>query len=358
MLKKVLVLSNMYPSHLSKTFGIFVKNQVELLRKKGLDVDVIAIRDPRKQKGTLLKKYGKFFLQNLWNLIVRGRKYDAVHVHYIFPTGLVGLLYKKWFGKKLIVTSHGGDIDQMSKKSPFVQKQTKKILEAADHVIAVGEGLKKDIKENFSIPDEKISVINMGVNREIFYEQDNEKLREKLGIAPEEKVILFVGNLIRAKGLDDLLAACEKMSMEEENISLHLIGEAKDKIYIQELKNRVDKLKNAVIHDAVGQLEIAEWMNAADLFILPSHMEGFGLVALEAMACGLPVVGTDVGGLKFLLDGNAGMKVEPHNPEELAEKALEVLRNPQIQKELKENGLKKANQYDQHRLVDRVISLY
>lgn len=356
--EKILVLSNMYPSKRSKTFGIFVKNQVEQLRDNGLHVDVIAIDDPRKQKMNLLKKYGKFFIHSIWNMVVRGRKYKAVHIHYIFPTGVTGLLYKKILGKKLIVTSHGGDIDQMSKKSPLAQKYTKKILEKSDHIIAVGEELKKEIHNHFSIPEEKISVINMGVNREVFHQGDKAAIRNKLKIPQDDLILLFVGNLIRAKGLDDLVAAYRQMIKQEPNLSLHLIGEPKDQTFFVELKQLADGVESITIHDAMDQRNVADWMAAADLFILPSHIEGFGLVALEAMACGLPVVGSDVGGLSYLLANETGIKAEAHNPEDIATKALEVLRNKDMQTSLIANGLKKADEFDQRKLISSVISLY
>ncbi|WP_106496181.1 polysaccharide pyruvyl transferase family protein [Lentibacillus sp. Marseille-P4043] len=355
---KILVLSNMYPSKHSKTFGIFVKNQVELLQDNGLHVDVIAIDDPRKGKIYLLKKYAMFFIKSLWNMIIRGRKYKAVHAHYIFPTGVVGMLYKKLLGKTLVVTSHGGDIDQMSKKSPFVQKMTKKVLENSDHVIAVGERLKEEIHRNFDITNEKISVINMGVNRHVFRQQDKTSLRERQELATDERVLLFVGNLIRAKGLDDLVDAFEFMQKQEPNLSLHLIGEPKDQAYFNELEEKIKDNAAIIVHDAMSQKKVAEWMAVADLFVLPSHIEGFGLVALEAMACRLPVVGSDVGGLHYLLANGAGVKVNAHDPDDLAMKSLELLRDEDLQKSIIEKGLEKADLYDQDRLISSVIDLY
>lgn len=356
--KRVLVLSNMYPSERSQTFGIFVKNQAVLLREHGFDVDVIAINDPRNQKFFLLKKYSIFLVHNIWNLITRGWKYDAIHVHYIFPTGIIGLLYKKLWKKQLIVTSHGGDIDQMSKKSPFIQKLTRKILTESDQIIAVGEGLREDIETNFAIPEDKISVINMGVDRTVFRPQDKQSMRRVLGFSKDEKVLLFVGNLIHAKGLDDLLDAYELMIEKEADITLHIVGARNDIAYFNTLKERAESYPGVVIHDVKAQRDIAHWMAAADLFILPSHIEGFGLVALEAMACGLPVVGTDVGGLSYLLANDNGVKVQVRNPEDIATKVLGVLRDEELRTNLITNGLKQADAYDQEKLIRSVIELY
>ncbi|WP_217586461.1 glycosyltransferase [Lentibacillus saliphilus] len=356
--KNVLILSNMYPSKHSKTYGVFVKNQADALSKRGLDIDVIAITDPRKGKFRLLRKYGWFFLKNAWHLIVHGRKYDVVHVHYIFPTGLIGILYKKLLKKKLIVTSHGGDIDQMIKKAGLARRITANILEKSDHIIAVGERLKEDMVKEFQIADGKVSVINMGVNRDIFHVGDQYEARKSLRLSTQNQILLFVGNLIRAKGLDDLIQAYQTITDTEKNIELHLIGEPKDPNYYQTIIKRLPELQSAHIHNSMPQKEIVKWMNAADVFVLPSHMEGFGLVALEAMACGLPVVGTDVGGLHYLLKDETGLLVQPHNPDELAENIKTLLVDEQLRSRIIKKGHTKAEAYDQVVQTDKVMKLY
>src|SRR5699024_5579626 len=144
-MQRILIVSNMYPGKRSQTYGNFVRNQVEQLREKGLIVDVAAITDPRKGKFHTIKKYSLWFLKIFFILIFKGRKYDLVHAHYIFPSGWLALLFKRLFNTKVFVTSHGGDIDQMPKKGQYIYRQTKNILRKADHVIAVGEQLKKDM---------------------------------------------------------------------------------------------------------------------------------------------------------------------------------------------------------------------
>ncbi|MEQ6390984.1 polysaccharide pyruvyl transferase family protein [Bacillaceae bacterium S4-13-58] len=373
---QVLVLSNMYPSTHSKTFGIFVKNQVEQLRNQGLKVDTIAITDPRKGKSILLKKYLGFFLRGLARLIARGWRYQVVHAHYIFPTGLIGLAYKFLLRKKLIVTSHGGDIDQMVKKSGWARKLSEMILQKADHIIAVGDRLKQDIVDNFDVPANKVSVINMGVNRDVFKQIEKSEARSKLGLSADGRILLFVGNLIFAKGLSDLGQAMLSLKETDPDVTLHLIGEAKDRNYIEKFKaefmgegsaNEINDPNspngnrnggNIVIHDAMDQSEVAVWLSAADLFILPSHIEGFGLVALEAMSCGTPVVGTDVGGLTYLLDGEAGLKVEPKNPTSLAKGIRSLLHDPERQEILRTNGFKKAEENDQNQLIQEILKIY
>jgi glycosyltransferase involved in cell wall biosynthesis len=360
MKKRVLVLSNMYPSERSLTFGIFVKNQVEALKERGIDVDVIAVTNPKMGKKNALKKYSLWALQIAWNFLTRGRHYDVVHAHYVFPTGLFALLYKKCFGTRMIVTAHGGDIDKMAKKHERIRRWTMNILQEADHVIAVGHQLYDEIGRDFGVNEAKRSLINMGVNRSVFHSMDRQQAKERCGIKKEEKAILYVGNLIREKGLLELLDAYTKVKQSIPETSLYFIGAVKDERFYEQLLQHIQEkqLTNVHLLPAKPQQEIATWMNAADVFVLPSHIEGFGLVALEAMACGTPVVGTNVGGLKYLLANGAGMLVEAKNSEALAETLIRVLTNEQLANELRKNGEKRAEENDAQHMLDKVLQVY
>lgn len=361
MAQKVLVLSNMYPGKKSNTFGIFVKNQVQALKERGLAVDVIAVNDPSMGKAAVLTKYLLWVCRTLFNLLFKGKQYDVVHVHYVFPTGMLGLFYKKLYRTRLIVTAHGGDIDKMSKKGARISQWTKQILQEADHVIAVGDRLSQDIQEQFDVPAEKISVINMGVNREVFRPLPKQEARKRCGVSQEEKLILFAGNLIRQKGLIELIQAFQIIHERHPQACLTLIGSVKDPAFLQEAKNELARLKveeSTSILPAMPQTEVAAWMAAADVFVLPSHIEGFGLVALEAMSCHTPVVGSDVGGLSYLLKDGHGVLVPPKDPVLLAEGIEKVLSDPEFAARLTERGEQRAEANDQILMVKRVIELY
>jgi glycosyltransferase involved in cell wall biosynthesis len=358
--KKILVLSNMYPTEKAKSFGIFVKNQVEALRGRGLQVDVIAVTNPRTDKVNVLTKYIFWFLRALIHCMTKGRSYDIVHAHYVFPTGMLGLLYKKWWKKKLIVTAHGGDIDRMANKSGRIRQWTTTILQEADHVIAVGHKLAEQIHHDFGVPKENISVINMGVNRRIFQPLDKGEARKRCGINEQEIPILFVGNIIRQKGLIELVEAFFKLKKEYPSVSLYMIGAKKDDAFYHELIDRIKEagINDVHIYDAMKQQEVAVWMAAAEMFVLPSHLEGFGLVALEAMSCHTPVVGSRVGGLAYLLGDGAGVLVEPGNPDSLFEGMKKVLHDFALRKQLIQKGEARAQENDQERIIDQILKLY
>ncbi|MGY3715239.1 glycosyltransferase [Sutcliffiella cohnii] len=357
-IKKVLVLSNMFPSKQSKTYGIFVENQVKALVERGLEVDVIAVTNPNSSKSNVILKYIGWFLKTFFNLIIKGKKYDIIHAHYVFPTGLLGLLYKKILGKKLIVTAHGGDIDKMAKKNEKIRKWTNQILTESDHVIAVGHELQKTIHNEFNVPLDKLSIINMGVNRNMFTPTPKMEAKIRCNIPTDSKPILFVGNIIEQKGLLELMEAFKKIKKVIPEASLYFIGSQKDKNFVEKLEKLSSTVNDVVIMEAKPQEEVALWMSAAEVFVLPSHIEGFGLVALEAMSCHTPVVGTDVGGLSYLLKDNAGILVEARNSLSLYEGILSILQSTKLQINLTQNGEQLANLYDQKNIIDQLLSVY
>jgi glycosyltransferase involved in cell wall biosynthesis len=339
----------MYPSDKSPTFGIFVKNQVELLRQKGLEVEILAIDNPGLGKRDLVKKYFFWFLKGFLFLF-KGYKYDVCHVHYVFPSGLIGLFFK-WIWKcKLIVTAHGGDIDKMAKKNRTISRWTFRILKEADHVIAVGERLYQEISSVYQVDKKKLSLLSMGVNREIF--KPNGKKRSK--------IILFVGNIIPDKGVKELIIAYSMVKKAFSDTALYLIGPTKNKLFLEELHAliRTEQIKDVSFEGPLSQEKVSDWLNAAAVFVLPSYKEGFGLAALEAMACGTPVVGSDIGGLSYLLAEGCGVLVPPGNCNVLAEGITSVLQSEELREKLIANGAKRADEHDQTKIARKIMEIY
>ncbi len=358
--KKILVITNMYPTSKYKSFGIFVKNQVDALKKRGLYIEVLAVTNPNSGKVNVIKKYSAWLIQTLSKLLSKGKTYHVVHAHYVFPSGFLGLLFKKLFRTRLIVTAHGGDIDKMAKKSKRLHDLTQTILHNADHVIAVGNELHHQITDHFQVDPNKVSIINMGVNREIFKPHEKAVAKAACGLSSHQKSILFVGNLLEQKGLMELVDSISLIKANQP-VDLSIIGTEKDASFRQKLEEKItqNQLGNAIrFLGTKNQSEIALWMSAADCLVLPSHIEGFGLVALEAMACGTPVIGTDVGGLKTLLSDGAGVIVPVKNAEELAKAILQVLSSEETRTNLIINGFKKAEENDQERMLNQVIEVY
>ncbi|WP_181349604.1 glycosyltransferase [Thalassobacillus sp. CUG 92003] len=358
--KKMLVVSNMYPGKRHTTFGIFVKNQVEKLRERQFDVDVAAIHDPRMSKVHVVKKYLLWLLKTVRILIMKGKSYDVIHAHYVFPSGFLALWFKSLFGTKLVVTAHGGDIDKMPNKGPFFFKQTKKILHKADEIIAVGEGLKRDMIQRFQVDEAKVSVMSMGVDREVFQAKEKQAAQEDLNLAHDRFRFLFVGNYIKEKGLMELLAAFKQVKQHHPESELHFIGSPKQPEFLQEMKQYVQdhEVHDVKIHGPMNQRQVAEWMAAVDVFVLPSYIEGFGLVAVEAMSCGTPVIGSDVGGLSYLLSEGTGRLVTPRDTESLRAAMAEMIKDPAMRSAYRQKGEKLAQKNDMEHLITRLTEIY
>jgi len=319
-MRKIVVFSNMYPSLQHPTYGLFVKNQVGLLQSAGLDVDVVAIQNPGKGKIQALKKYMTWFFRSFLYMMKNRKKLSLTHAHYAFPTGIISLIGKKIFGIPYVVTVHGGDIDKMAARSQRIADMTKNILRQAESVIVVGDKLREDVINNFDVPETNVHVMSMGVDTSIFNYVAKVEAREKLSLPIEEKMLIFVGNVIQAKGLLELVEAFDSLKMSFPDSSLYVIGSQKDGQFVEELRSFIREKDVEDIHfkEPLGQADLALWMSAADALVLPSYHEGFGLVALEAMSAGTKVVATDVGGLSYLLKDQAGILVEPKNPDSLA----------------------------------------
>lgn len=324
---RIAVFSNMYPSKEHPTFGIFVENQVKLLRTSSVEVDVIAIDNPRKGKVTTIQKYVFWFLRSFFYLMKNHKQLTLTHAHYVFPTGLLSLMGKKLFSIPYVVTVHGGDIDKMAAKSTKIANLTQSILMQAEKVIVVGEKLKQDVTSRFGVEENRVQVLSMGVNTAVFKHLPKGDARKTLKLEREKDIILFVGNVIKAKGVLDLVNAFQIVKEANPTSALYIIGSQRDESFIDILYEVIRKkgMSDVYFKEPVNQQDLALWMAAADVFTLPSHHEGFGLVALEAMASGTHVVGSDVGGLSYLLADGGGILIEAQNVTSLAEGLLEGL---------------------------------
>ncbi|MBO0602826.1 glycosyltransferase [Sporosarcina sp. E16_3] len=319
-MRKIVVFSNMYPSTQHPTYGLFVKNQVGLLQSAGLDIDVVAIADPGKGKIQALKKYMTWLVRSFSYMMKNRKHLSLTHAHYAFPTGVISLIGKKVFGIPYVVTVHGGDIDKMAAKSQRIADTTKKILQQAESVIVVGDKLREDVINNFEVPETNVHVMSMGVDTSVFNYVAKVEARESLALPIEEKILIFVGNVIQAKGLLELVEAFDSLKMSFPDSSLYVIGSQKDGQFVEELRTFIREKDVEDIHfkEPLVQADLSLWMSAADALVLPSYHEGFGLVALEAMSAGTKVVATNVGGLSYLLKDGAGILVEPKDPDSLS----------------------------------------
>jgi glycosyltransferase involved in cell wall biosynthesis len=359
LVKRVLMISNMYPGEENRSFGSFIKVHVDTFRRyTDLEQFVVVNTDQRKGLPRLIYKYGSLLLRSIWCSL--RRKFDVIHAHYVFPTGFIGLICHWLTGRPLVITAHGSDVYNLASKNKRVFRVSRFVLRRASAVIAVSRDIRDELVDEFGVDEEKIHIINMGVDTSIFRPMDKEECRRRLGLPLDKRIVLFVGNIIPRKGVLYLIESLEHVKFDD--VQCIILGAPVDREYFDTVKNRLNEIDADVrFFDAVPYSEVAVWMNAADVFVLPSNEEAFGLVALEALACGTPTIATAVGGLKeFIRDSETGYSVPIGDALAIADKINHVL-DPENRAEvesIREKGLQVADSFSTVKQVKRILRVY
>jgi len=271
--------------------------------------------------------------------LIRKNDISIIHAYQASYGGGAAWLTKIFNRKiKFILTLQEGK--NLAKQSWLVNFFRKLIIRKADVVTAISEYLKKYV---YSVaPRAEVIVIPNGVDFQKFHDtKKDELILEPLGIKGEDRIIVHTGRLVKKNGLPDLIEAVGLVKKDLPRIKLLLVG---DGVLLPELKTRVEDLglKNEVIF--LGEIEhdkLPIYLKAADVFVRPSLSEGLGNSFLEAMAVGIPVIGTPVGGITdFITDGETGLLCRPGDPPGLAATILKILSDRQ----LAESMVKKAQE--------------
>jgi glycosyltransferase involved in cell wall biosynthesis len=242
--------------------------------------------------------------------IVESYRPDVLYATWSYPDGYaVGLLARD-NNLPFVLKVHGTDINEyLPVKSRRGQILT--ALSRAQTVVSVSGAL-GGVMQGHGVAADKIRVIYNGVDHDRFRPSSKDDARSRLGIAVDSKVALFVGNLKPVKGIDRLLDAWGGMGREENRRELHLIGRGPLEEQLRGRSSAIGVDGSVTFEGEKSPDEIATWMNAADVLCLPSENEGVPNVILEAIACGLPVVASRVGGIPEIVDtAGLGRLVEP-----------------------------------------------
>ena len=293
---------------------------------------------------------------------------DVLHAHLTnSPNDFVIPRYTKGKNIPLIVTYHG---DPERNMGGFIYKTgvffyakyiLDKVLSYADVIISPSGYYISESRFLGKYRD-KIVVIPNGINIEDFdIPYSKEECRDKLGLPIDENMILFVGILSPYKGPDVLLRAMPKILKNIPNTKLVLVGSGGMKEELERLSKKIG------IEDYVKFVGFVEeslkplYYKAADVFCLPSTMstESFGIVNLEAMACGVPIVASKIGGIPDAVkDGENGLLVPPRDPEKLADAIIYLLENENIRKKMGKNGREKVEDYSWERIAEMTEKVY
>jgi glycosyltransferase involved in cell wall biosynthesis len=225
----------------------------------------------------------------------------------------------------------------------------------ASILIAVSEETKNLYLKRYPWIKEKIIMIPVGIDIEKFKPMNKMKVREKYGFSKSDKIIMYVGRLEKEKSLDSLLKAFKDVKTKVENVKLILVGDGREKEYLENVAKEL-KLKEVRFMGALEHDRIPEIMNCADLFILTSLYEGSPTVVKEALACGIPVVSTDVGDARdYVIDNKTGYLIKNHDYENISKLLIRCLEKGE---NMKENCVKIAQKYSWDKIAERTMEVY
>ncbi|MFT4031852.1 MAG: N-acetyl-alpha-D-glucosaminyl L-malate synthase BshA [Siphonobacter sp.] len=290
--------------------------------------------------------------------VVKNHHLDLLHVHYAIPHASAAFMAKQILLTQgihipIITTLHGTDITLVGKDPSFEPVVTFSI-NASDGVTAVSESLRRDTYEQFAVEPEKIEVIPNFVDLDRFKRQNKDHF--KRAIAPNgEKIVLHISNFRKVKRIEDILRMFSILR-KDIPVKLLLVGDGPERTSLE--KKARDLCGGSDIR-FLGKLDaIEEILSIADLFVMPSEKESFGLAALEAMACQVPIISSNAGGIPEVnIQGVTGFLSEIGDYENMARNAAYVLQDDQLPV-FRANALARAQQFDIHSILPRYEILY
>jgi glycosyltransferase involved in cell wall biosynthesis len=223
-----------------------------------------------------------------------------IHAHFLYPTGFVALELKKIFNKKIVLTPHGGDIYSWPYERQANKTIARSVLKGSDKITSLSSVIDKNIEKLLPSALEKTCHITNFTNTNKFKIMDRVACRERLSIPANKKVVLNVANITDGKGHLDLLEAFSGLK-NKADYSLYIIGQGELAEVVSEQIINLGLEGNVHMVGPIANNELPSWYNASDIMVFPSYFESFGIVQIEAMACGIPVVAYSNEGSKNII---------------------------------------------------------
>lgn len=293
-----------------------------------------------------------------------GCTYDLVHSHY-WLSGWVGQALKaRWAVPHVIMFHTLGEAKNralITEREPAYRIAGERLVaQGADRIICASQGEREALVSLYGAAPERVSVIPCGVDPERFRPLGRARARRELGLPPEEPIVLYVGRIEPLKGIDILFQAAAQL---EGRFRLLVVGgdeqDAERKARLRTMARELGISPRVTLLDAVPHERLPLYYSAADVCVVPSFYESFGLVALEAMACGVPVVASRVGGLQETVrDGQTGYLVPWRCPEPFAERLELLLGNQPLRRRLGRMAREAVERFRWSEVAARVEDVY
>jgi glycogen synthase len=288
---------------------------------------------------------------------------DVIHAHdWLVADAGIGL--KHVFRKPLLVTMHSTEMGRRDGTHTTTEKMIHEteawLTYEAWKVICCSDYMVNHVKWAFGLPSDKLVMVPNGVNLQAFnnVKNDTEEFRSKFAL-PEEKIVLFVGRLVYEKGIHVLINAVPKI-LQKVNAKFIIVGSGYMKEQLSNIVRSMGLEHKVLFEGFMDEETLLKLQKVADVSVVPSLFEPFGIVALEAMAAKSPVVVSDTGGLSEIVEHDVtGVKVYPNNPESLAWGITKILLDDAFSSKIRENAYRKAQEkYDWEKIAQQTISIY
>lgn len=314
------------------------------------------------------------FIQGINDFAVhKGVSYDLIHSHY-WMSGVAGSVLKDQWKVPLIQMFHTlGLMKQRVARLPgeaegdYRIQGENKVISISDRIVVATQAEYAQLQWLYKVDARKMVIIPPGVDLSKFYPIPQDEAKAFIGVPPCEKVLLFVGRIEPLKGIDTLFKALAIMRTQDVFVCLSVIGGEMESSENpnDEMKRLREISRESNLTDLVtflgrkGQNTLPYYYSAAEAVVVPSFYESFGMVALEAMACGVPVVASHVGGLAYLVqDGITGFTVPVDDPSALADRLTTLIKNPDMRQKMGNQGAALASEFGWERIAKRILALY
>ena len=276
--------------------------------------------------------------------LCRRNRYDVINAHFIVPSGLTGISLSKIFGIPIVISVHGGDIYDPSKKcSPhrhfLLRKLIKWLLNNSDKVTTQSSNTKINTINYYKF-NKQITIIPLGFTKPKF----KEAKRNELGLYDDDIILISVGRLIKRKGYEYAIQAVSKLPYQ--NMKYLIIGDGPEEKNLTNLVKKLKMERKVKFLGFVSEEKKFQYLSVSDIYVLSSLHEGFGICLLEAMYCSMPIVATDNGGqTDFLVNGVNALLLPIKNSEILAEKIVQLIENNDLRNKMAENNRRDIKKY-------------
>lgn len=389
----ILVISSYYPSLTNPISGIFVHKQVQELVKNGCQVRVIAPVPLAPSPLPLLSKKWRgyqatprsdllegvqvtyprylslprnwFFgrsgewmyaaIKNLVGDLAREFPLDLIHAHAALPAGYAAMRIAAKAEIPYLVTIHGSDLQGTIHLNRRCKQAVGQVISGSAAAVFVSEKLRRIARDQFG-NREKYTVIPNGVDPEAIDQNAYSQLDSDL----TQKTLLSVSNLFPSKGIEYNLSALARLTGKYPEVKYLIIGDGPERGHLENLSRELGISKQVEFLGQLPHQQVMSYMAACDIFSLPSWQEGFGIVYLEAMAHGVPVIGCQGEGIEdFVEDSVTGYLVKPRDLDDLVNVLDNLLENPQIRTQIGTNARKHVlENYTWEGNAQRTIQLY